>query len=127
MVSLLEGKLKTKIAAAFNGKLTRGTIRRETPTGVNSGGSPNNPTVTTAGFNGIRESFSAFYKAQANIPETDVSILILLGSTTIEPKQDDLVYLDKPWYKWHKVRRVLTVDPAQASMKVQAYEVAAPA
>lgn len=128
MTSLLEGALKTKIAAAFKGKLTVGTIRRETTAAVNSLGDTITPTVATYSFNGIRETFSARYRVQALIPETDVAILVLLGSVVpaTTPKQEDLIYLSTPWNKWHKVRNILEIDPAGASCKLQVYEVPAP-
>jgi hypothetical protein len=128
MASLLEGALKQSIASAFKGKLTLGTLRRVSSTTVDSKGNPVPGTASTFTFEGIREDFSLFSKANSGIPETDVKILVLLGSlnpvTTI--KKDDVLYLSTPWLKWYKVRRILAVDPAGASCSVQAYEIPDP-
>ena len=126
MVSPLEGALKRAIAKGFTGKLTLGVLRRSETSGVDSWGDPLPPTTTDITFNGIREDFSAFTKAQAGIPETDVKILILLGSmkpSELTPKKDDLVYMKKPWNQWYMCRRVLSIDPAGASCNLQAYAV----
>lgn len=128
MTSLLEGALKAQIAKGFKGKLTLGTIRRGTATTVDDAGNDVSGTPTEYACEGIRESFSTYTKAAANIPDTDVSILILLGSVkpATTPVTNDLIYLKAPWNRWHKVRRVLEIDPAGASAKLQAYEVPAP-
>ena len=128
MVSLLEGELQRRIAKAFKGRLTLGTLRRTDSSGVDSFGDAIASTSTDIGFEGIREDFSLFYKANSGVPETDVKILILLGSMTtlITPKEDDLIFMKTPWNKWYKCRRVLTIDPAAASCTLQAYEVPAP-
>lgn len=128
MASLLERQLKQQIAKAFKGKLTKGTLRRTESAGLDSWGDPLANTTTDSAFEGIREDFSALYKAQAGIPDTDVGILILLGSMRpeITPKQDDLVFLKTPWNKWYKCRRVISIDPAGASCRLQAYEIPAP-
>lgn len=123
MASLLEGALKKKIAAAFKGRLTKGMLWRETSGSLDSWGDLMPGTLASYKFEGIRESFSAFYAATAGIPLTDVSILILLGSIRTTPLQTDELYLDKPWFKWYQIRRILEIDPAQASMKLQCFEI----
>jgi len=128
MTSLLVSGLKNKIAAAFKGKLTLGTLRRESFTGLDADGDPTGTTTATYTFEGIRESFTARYKAQAGIPDTDVAILILLGSCkpAVTPTQNDKIYLQAPWNAWFQVRKVLEIDPAGASARLQAYEIPAP-
>jgi hypothetical protein len=125
MASPLEGSLKRAIAKGFAGKLTLGVLRRSTSSGVDDKGDALPPTTTDTRFNGIRSDFSAFSKAQAGIPETDVKILVLLGSMKpeITPKKDDLIYMRRPWNQWYMCRRVLTIDPAGASCELQAYAV----
>ena len=125
MASLLEGVLKAKIAKGFQGKLLRGTIRSISSTALNSFGDPVPATTTDYTFEGIRDYFSALYAAQSGIPDTDVRILILLGSVqpVYIPKQENLVHIN---LAWHKIRRILSIDPAGASMSVQAYEVDEP-
>jgi hypothetical protein len=128
MTSPLEGQLKKAIAAGFKGRLTKGTLRRATIGGLDSWGDPLPASSVDVAFEGIRESFSAPFMARAGIPDTDVSILILLGSMSpgLMPKQDDVVYMKAPWNKWYKCRKVLEIDPAGASCRLQAYEIPAP-
>ena len=128
MVSLLDSALKQKVAAAFKGKLTRGILRKTAGVTRDSNGDRSTGTVTTYTFEGIREDFSLFHKANSGIPETDVRILLILGSlnpaTTVQ--KDNQIYLNTPWNAWYQVRRVLTIDPAGASCSVQAYEIPDP-
>ena len=131
MVSLLESKLKAAIAKGFQGKLLQGTLRREAPAGRDTYGDATGAVITTFTFEGIRETWTARYKAMAGIPETDVSILILQGSfnpVTVVTKEDQnsYIYMSTPWLAWYKVRNVLEVDPAGASARLQVYEVPAP-
>lgn len=131
MTSLLESQLKAKLAAGFKGRLLQGTLRREVATALDDKGDPSSPTITTYAFEGIRESFSAYYKANSGIPETDVGILILQGSlnpaTTItDADQGNFVFMSTPWNKWYKIRRVLEIDPAGASARLQCFECETP-
>lgn len=126
---MLEGALKAQIAKSFKGRLTLGTIRREVVTEIDDDtGDDVAPTVTTFSFEGIRESFSARYKAQSGIKAEDVKILVLLGSCVpaTTPVQGDKIYLEAPWNKWHHVREVMEIDPAGATASLMAYEVPAP-
>lgn len=130
--SLLPSALKQTIAKAFKGRLLTGTLRREAVASVNSHGDPVVGTITSFTFEGIRESFSARYKAQSGIPADDVSILVLQGSlkpaTTITmDDQGAFIFMGTPWNKWHKIRVVLEIDPAGATARLQCFEVAAPA
>jgi len=120
--SPLDGMRKA-IAKGFKGKLRSGVIRHTTAGGVDQWGDPVPSTSANFPFEGIRESFDASWAASAGIPETDVAILVLLGSTTVEPKQGDTVQIEGAW---HMVRRVLDIDPANATTRLQAYEVTAP-
>lgn len=124
MVSLLEGKLKKVIAQKFHRRLLKGVINRKTPTTVNSFGDPVPGTAQTFTFEGIRESFDASYAARAGIPQTDVKVLVLLGSVKPEtqPRQNDYIYIGVP-QRWHQVRHILAEDPAGASMDLQCYEI----
>lgn len=129
MVSLLEKQIRTQIAKGFKGKLTLGTLRRATAATLDSYGDPSAPSTVDYSFEGVRSTFTARYKAQSGIPDTDISILILLGSLsdqTITPKQDDKIYMKAPWNTWYQVRKVLEIDPAGASATLQAYEIPTP-
>lgn len=125
MVSVLDGKLRKSIARAFRGKLKRGLIRNYDSAQLDDFGDATFPEpAEEARFEGIREDFNAAWAAQAGIPDTDVSVLVILGSIrpqTVEPRQDSLVYVSSLTQsgKWCRVRRVLSVDPADATMRLQ--------
>ena len=122
MASVLEGKLRKQVAKAFRGKLKKGLIRNYVNGQLDDFGDEvfSDP-VAQAKFEGIQEKFNALWAAQAGIPDTDVSVLIILGSIipqSVVPAQDSLVYID---HQWLRVRRVLGTDPADATMRLQAY------
>lgn len=129
MVSLLEGALKKQIAAGFKGQLCKLKLR---VAGVGSLDANNDPVEGTAKIydcEGIRESIDAAWAASAGIEQTDVRILILLGSLKSGaplPTKGHQVYVGKPFFKWHEVRRVLDTDPAGASTRLLSFEIPAP-
>lgn len=121
MPSFLD-QIRTEIAKGFKAKLRRGTIRRRQQL-MNEFNDLETVAYTDYGFDGIREDFDAKYRAQALIPETDVKILVILGSTQVVPSQDDEVLIEG---SWHRVRQVLTIDPASAHAELQAFQIDAP-
>jgi len=123
MASFLEGSLKKAVAKGFKGKLLKGIVRKVVASAVNNQGDIVPTGIRDYPFEGIRENFSAYYKAQAGIPDTDVSILIILGLTTTTPDKDDKIYINGTWYQ---VRKILEIDPAGASAKVQAFSIPLP-
>lgn len=125
MTSMLEGPLKAAIAQAFKGRLRQGRIRRVASSTLNAYGDPVPGVASTFTFEGIRENFDAKYRAQAGIPDKDVSILVLLGSVkpATTPIQTDQIYING---LWHAVRHILEIDPADASCKLQGYEIPDP-
>jgi len=121
MASLLESAIKDKIYAGFKGKLLTGSLRREAVSGgLDDYGDPVATTATTFSFEGIRETFDAAYRKRAQIPDTDVKVLIIAGSLSVTPKQGDKVLIRDVW---HEVRRILAIDPANASYTLQAFEI----
>lgn len=112
--------MKKALAKGFKGKLKTGIIRRATPATVDDFGDPVPGSVAEYPFEGIRENFDAAWAANAGIPSTDVGILVLLGSTAVEPRQGDRIQIEG---RWHAVRRVLAIDPAGATARLQAHEV----
>jgi hypothetical protein len=98
---------------------------------VNASGDPIPASTLTYAVQGIRENFNAAFAATAGIPTTDVRILLILGliAPTTTPIKDDMIRMrdDKGVQKWHKVRAVLTVDPANAHIVLQCFEIPAPA
>jgi hypothetical protein len=125
VTSFLAGSLAKQIARGFKGKLLVGTIRRAGPYTLDDFGDSVSSGNTTYAFTGMRESFDARYRAQALIPETDVKILVLLASVIppITPVQSDQILING---EWHQVRRVLDVDPASATMSLQAFVIPTP-
>lgn len=121
MASPLDGKMRRDIAKAFRGKLKKGRIRVVEVASLDDFGdaAPGDP--VEAVFDGIQENFNAMWAAQAGIPDTDLSVLIILGSIkpqTVVPAQDTLIYIENQWVR---VRKVLGTDPANATMRLQCY------
>lgn len=124
MASPLDSLIKNEVAKGFKGRLKKGTIRKETlGSGVDSFGDPSSSTFTTHSFEGIRDDFSAFYKSANGIPQTDVRILVLLGSTSVNPVQGDQVLIEGDW---HKVVQERERDPAGATVALQCSKIKDP-
>lgn len=125
MASLLQQELAKQLAKAFRGKLLKGTLRRELATTVDEFGDPEVGQVQTYEIEGIRESFQASYALLYGIPQTDVKILLILGliKPATTPRKDDKIYIRG---QWHQVRKVLDLDPAQASITLQCFEIEDP-
>lgn len=119
-------QIKKQIAAGFKNRLKKGSLRKlALGAGVDALGDPVSGTATLYSFDGIREDFTAMYRAATGIPDTDVKILIIAGSLPagIEPLQDDYVAIENAWYK---IRKVLSIDPANATYTLQAFEAKVP-
>ena len=122
MASILDS-IASEIAKGFKGKLRSGTLRRAVPaTGVDEFGDANAGTYATYTCEGVVSDYSAFYQQVAQIPDTDIRLLLIAGSMSVSPKQDDQVNMDGRWYQ---VRRVRT-DPATAAWDCQAYVIEDP-
>lgn len=126
MVSPLESQIKKQVAAAFRGRLLAGTLRRPGGSTLDARGDVVPGTATTYTFEGIRESYSANYRAEAGIPAQDVQFLVLLGSVkaATTPRQGDQIKLSNT--DWHQIREVPEIDPAGATAKCQCYQIADP-
>lgn len=111
MASLLETSIRQQVASAFRGQLLTCTLRRVSSTTVDDLGDPVPGTPTTFSFDGIVDTFSAAFAAQAGIPTTDVRVLIIAGSLATDPRQDDQV---KCRAEWFQLRRLIERDPANA-------------
>ncbi len=124
MTSPLDNQIKKSIAKAFRGKLKTGFIQANQPESLDDFGDVVPPdTPVQYKFTGIRDNFDAMWMKMAGIPEKDVRVLILLGSVlpVYTPVQDDLIFIEN---SFHKVRRILKIDPAGASIELQCYPVA---
>ena len=123
MASLLESAIKKQVASALSGKLLTGTLRRVGHSTVDTYGDPVAGTPATWAFDGIVDTFSAFYAAQAGIAATDVRILIIAGSLSVTPTKDDHVKLRDSWYQ---LRRLVEADPAGATFIFAGFEIGDP-
>ena len=130
MVSPLEGLIRKQIGKGLGPVLIAGTLRRDNVDSVTAAGDPVVTTYQTYAFKGIRQDFTAFYRQQAGIPDTDVKILILADSIAVQPQKDDWVNIPDKFNggaaRWHRVRKVLEIDPATASYLLQAFVTNAP-
>lgn len=124
MPGLLEGQIAKAIFKGFKGKLLKGTLRRETlGTTLDTFGDPTGATVTSYSIEGFVSGYSAFYRATAGIPETDVKVNIFAQSSPgLVPSKDDLVQFQGTWYQL----RSANVDPATALYACQAFVTVAP-
>ena len=130
MASMLDTFIRKEIAKGFKNQLLPGILWRRVPASVNSSGDPTGGTTETYRVQGIRDSFNAAFAATASIPTTDVRILLILGLITpvTTPVVDDMIRMrnDKGIQQWHKVRTVLTVDPANAHIVLQCFQIPTP-
>lgn len=121
MASLLEGQLAKAIYAGFKGKLLKGILSRPVASGgLDINGDP--VTVTPQAFpcEGFVENFSAYYREQNGIPDTDMSVLIFSESISTVPQKDDTITFRGTKYQ---IRKILEVDPAEATYRLQGYRV----
>lgn len=119
-MALLDGQIRNAIAAGFKGRLLKGTLTRTIPsTETDDYGDPVGTTTTAYPCEGFVESFSAYYRAQAGIPDTDVKILLIAGLINTVPTKDDRVTFRGTTYQ---IRKTADVDPAGASYTLQGYQ-----
>lgn len=111
-MSLLDTAIRDQVAAAFRGQLLACTLRRVPSTAVDASGDPVPGAPLTWSFDGIVDTFSAMFAAQAGIPATDVRVLIIAGSLGTVPEQDDQVRVRAEWFQ---LRRLVERDPANAT------------
>lgn len=121
MGSLIPTEVANIVANAFQGKLMSGIMKRPVITGTDSKGDPIITSFLTYSVQGIRENFDAYYSSFNQIPNTDVKIMLIMNLTVplTQPLQDDYIQIRGAW---HLVRKVLEIDPASASINLQAFE-----
>ena len=124
MAGLLTGKIAKAIFNGFKGKLLSGELRRETPVPIlDEFGDPTDETVAYFAIEGFTDEFSDFYRAQANIPDTDLIVAIFAQSSPgLVPNKDDIVTFKGKWYQL----RAQKVDPADALFECRAFEIPPP-
>lgn len=125
MAGLLTGKIAKAIFNGFKGKLLKGTLRHDTPSStLDDKGDPIAATPTRFSVEGFTDEYSAFYRAKAGIPETDLKVNIFSQSSPgLTPTKDDRVTFGGVWYRLRKVN----VDPAGALFECQSFEIPTPA
>lgn len=126
-MGLLDGDLRDSIFAGFQGKLKTGTLYERTipeSGGLDELGDPldvaSSPTHAIEGFT---DNYSAFTRAQAGFPETDLK-LCFFGATIpgIEPQRGWVAKLGTEWFQIRNAE----VDPAGALWTCQSFKISAP-
>lgn len=131
MAGLLEGQIADLIYKGFKGKLLKGVLRRETASGsagLDDLGDPLATVIETWACQGFTDLYSAFYRSQAGIPDTDLKANIFAKSLTggVVPTKDDQVkFTVSSVATWYQVRKV-DVDPATALFVCQAFVIPDP-
>jgi len=118
MTSFLAGSLANAIAAGFNGKLLPATLRKVTTTGRDSKGDPVTSTADYA-VQGLQDSYSAYFRAGAGIPDDDVKLLLIARLCGAAPAIGDSININGGWFQVRKV----AFDPASATYDCQCFKV----
>lgn len=123
MVSFLDGPLANAIHKGFAGKLLQGTLTRSSAgTSTDENGDPVGSSVSTYTFEGLVDTFSDQFRAQAGIPDGDVKILIIANSISVQPDKDDKVEIARSsGSQKFQIRKLLDVDPARATYTCQGF------
>lgn len=128
MASFLDD-MPAAIFAGFKGKLRGGIIRALSEgTGIDAHGRPTGAVPTDHPIEGFSDQYSAFTRAAAGIPDTDLKVCIFAASLPpgFVPQKDMIARLDPPAGPvWYKLRGADT-DPATALWICPAFEIKAP-
>jgi hypothetical protein len=129
-MGLLDGDLAESIYQGFKGKLLSGIFyQRIVPESgaLDALGDPTDLGYTPTPCEGFTDGYSAFTRAQAGIPETDLKLCIFANSMPgVVPTQGNFAVLNtKLGPKWYEVRKRAT-DPAVALWECQAFEIPEP-
>lgn len=135
-MSLLDGSLAQSIYDAFKGQLLTGKLRKHaipSSGALDRAGDPIDPPAPTDyDFEGFIDQFSAFTRAQAGIPDTDLKLCFFGKSLPagLKPEKDDIAQITGPagsiyYGKWYQVRNG-AIDPAGALWESQAFEIEEP-
>lgn len=134
-MGLLDGELAQSIYDGFAGKLL--TARYHAHTVPDSGaldalGDPIDTDTVPTACEGFIDAYSAFTRAQAGIPDTDMKVCLFGKSMPgVTPERDGLVEITGPAGsiyagRWFQIRE-RRVDPAGALWECQSFEVPEPA
>lgn len=129
-MGILDGTIAESIYAGFKGKLLVGIIRQQvTPDSgsLDAKGDPIELDPVDTPVEGFVDEYSAFFRAQAGIPDTDLKVCIFAKSApAITPTKDDMVRFTQAGVEtWYQLRRADT-DPARALWTCQGFVILAP-
>lgn len=135
-MGLLDGQLAQSIYDGFKGKLLSGQFYQHAVAdsgGLDERGDPllSEPADSGTACEGFIDVYSAFTRAQAGIPETDLKVCLFGKSMPgVTPDRDNLFHVTGPTgsiylNRWFQVRRS-AIDPAGALWELQSFEVEAP-
>jgi hypothetical protein len=133
-VGLLDGGLAKSVYEGFRGKLLPGSlIKTAAPVGaaLDSHGDPVSTGAVTVLVEGFSEHYSAFVRATAGIPATDLKLNLFgapLSAAGVVPFKGDVCSLTRNGVPtWYLITGKCEVDPAGALWVCQAAETKAPA
>ena len=129
-MGLLDHDLAKAIYAGFKGKLLKGVLRKMVAPvsgGQDRYGDPIGAEPALLDIEGFDEAYSAMFRAQAGIPDSDVKVNIFAQSIPgVTPSKDDTVKLVRAGVAtWYQIRRV-DRDPATALWTCQSFEIPEP-
>jgi hypothetical protein len=110
-MGLLDGGLQTIVGNVFGRLLLDATLHSMTLTPDGEGGVTKVP--ANHAVKAMVSDFSDEYRAQYDIPETDVRILILQSGVAVEPNSD--MEITVTGYGTFSVKPPIRQDPAKAS------------
>ena len=112
-MGLLDNDLQNVFTSVFAPLLLDVTITNVTQTYADNGDVSS--ATETAAAKGMVEEYSAFTRAQAGIPDTDVKLIILQKDVDLTPTLDSTITIRGVTYSVQRIEQ----DPAQASWTIQ--------
>jgi|GEM_PF-3368827 len=113
-MGLLDGDLKEVFGSVFAPLLLDATISNTGLVPDGKGGWTEGAENSSAA-KGMVEEYKAYERAQANIPSTDVKLIILQKDVTVTPTLDSVITIRSQTYSVQAIDQ----DPAQASWTIQ--------
>lgn len=133
-MGLLDGELAQSIYDGFKDKLLTFAYRERTVPdsgALDELGDPLDLASDDTDCQGFIDEYSAFTRAQAGIPDTDLKVCLFGKSLPgVTPKREALVHVTGPtgsiyYDRWFQIRE-RGIDPAGALWECQSFEVAEP-
>jgi hypothetical protein len=125
-MGLLDTQIADAIYKGFKGKLLNGVIRQVvTPASgsLDELGDPQAGDPIDTDCQGFTENYSAYHRAQAGIPQTDLKVNLFARSMPgITPSKDAVVKFVRAGVdEWYQLRGPREIDPAGALWVCQAF------